>query len=92
MDVAGDIIHEDDKREARVYLTGTRYRGAVQNAALIMDTGSKWTATADSCIRLGCNIHDAQIDAPEGVAVTARGGRDGEYTLAPGGRLIITAQ
>lgn len=89
MTVSGDIVHEDPERETRVYLTGTALTGALKDVALIMDTGSKWTATADSDIRLGCNVETAQIDALPGVTITAAGAEPAEYELASGGKLIV---
>lgn len=89
MDVTGDIIHEDPEREMRVYLTGTQLKGAIVDAALIMDKGSHWTATGDSRVTLGCDIEDYQIDALPGVTITAKGGEAGVYELASGGKLVV---
>ena len=90
MSVTGDILHEDPERECRVYMASTCLTGAIQNAAIIMDQGSRWYATGDSTVILACDIESAQIDAPAGVTVTmtAETGQ-GSYTLASGGTLIV---
>ena len=90
MTVTGDILHEDPERSCRVYLSSTCLTGRIRNAALIMDMGSRWYATADSDVVLGGDVEVAQIDAPEGVTVTALAAEGaGEYTLSSGGRLIV---
>ena len=55
-----------------------------------MNTGSKWVATADSSITLITDINTAQIDAPEGVTITAIASETAEYTLASGGKFVVT--
>ena len=55
-----------------------------------MDTGSKWIATADSNVIMIADINPAQIDAPEGVTIKAVASETAEYTLASGGKLIVT--
>lgn len=90
MSVTGDILHEDPERECRVYMASTCLTGAIQNAAIIMDQGSRWYATGDSTVTLACDIESAQIDAPADVTITmtAETGQ-GSYTLASGGTLIV---
>ena len=85
----GDIIHADHERSMTVNLRSTVYEGAVKNANLTMDRGSRWTATGDSQVVFGCDIDLSQIDAPEGVCIKARGASSGEYALASGGRLVV---
>lgn len=90
MAVAGDILHEDPERECRVYMTSTALTGAIQNAAIIMDQGSRWYATADSRVALASTIETAQIDAPAGVTVTMQASSgQGTYTLSSGGTLVV---
>ena len=90
MSVTGDILHEDPERDMRVYLTSTCLTGAIQNAALVMDQGSRWYATGNSSVTLGGDVEVAQIDAPEGVTVTARAeAGQGTYTLSSGGTLVV---
>lgn len=91
MSVSGDLIHEDDSRDMWVSLRSTLLTGAIQGANLAMDAGSKWVATADSNVTLLTDLDPAQLDAPKGVTITARGGKAGEYTLAGGGRLMVEA-
>lgn len=90
MTAKGDIVHEDPDRDMRVYLTSADYQGAIQNAALFMDTGSRWFATGDSNVVLGGKVRTEQVDAPAGVTVrmTAEDGQ-GTYNLPSGGTLIV---
>ncbi len=90
MSVTGDILHEDPERDCRVYLSSACLTGAIHNAALMMDEGSRWYATGDSDIILGSTIESAQIDAPAGVTITASAASgQGTYTLSSGGTLIV---
>jgi hypothetical protein len=90
MSVTGDILHEDPERDCRVYLTSTCLTGTVQNAALILDQGSRWYATGDSSVVLGGTVETAQIDAPAGVTITAKAADgQGTYPLSSGGTLIV---
>ena len=90
MSVSGDILHEDPERDMRVYMNSACLTGAIVNAALIMDQGSRWYATADSSVVIAGDFEVAQIDAPAGVTIkaTASGGQ-GSYTLSSGGTLIV---
>ena len=63
--------------------------GAIKNANLSIDAGSKWYATADSTVTLTEDVYVNQIDAPEGVTINAKGGAAGTYDLPGGGKLII---
>jgi hypothetical protein len=89
MDVTGDLLHEDPERAMWISLNSTTLYGAIINGNLTMDIGSKWTATADSNIQLLSEIDLAQIDAPKGVTIRARGGQKAVYELAGGGRLVV---
>lgn len=89
MNVEGDCIHEDDRREMWISLNSTVLKGAIQNANLSMDAGSKWYATADSTVTFTSDLYPNQMDAPEGVTIQAVGDVAGEYTLASGGKLIV---
>lgn len=91
MDVKGDILHEDNTREMWVMLNSTQLAGAIVNANLALDKGSKWTATADSVVTFVTDVDPAQIDATEGVTITAKGAEAAEYTLPGGGRLVVEA-
>lgn len=92
MDVTGDFIHEDTERDMWILLSSTQITGAIQNANVSFDKGSKWTATKDSTVCFVTDVEPAQIDAVEGVTITATGAEAGEYTLASGGKLIVTAE
>ncbi len=91
MDVKGDLIHDDTTRQMWISLTSTQLEGAIRNANLVMDAGSKWTASADSSVTIIGTLDPAQIDAKEGVTITAAGGETGTYELASGGKLIVQA-
>ena len=90
MEIEGDLIHGDSERTMWVELTSTLIKGKMENVTLAMNTGSKWVATADSSITLITDINTAQIDAPEGVTITAIASETAEYTLASGGKFVVT--
>ena len=91
MTVTGDLLHEDTTRDMWVELTSTLLTGAIKNANLSLDVGSKWIATADSEVTLLTDLDPAQVDAPAGVTITVHGGENAEYALASGGKLVVTA-
>lgn len=88
MDAAGDLIHEDPDRDMRITLRSTTLKGAIQNAYLELDTGSRWFATGDSTVTLLGDIDTTQVDAPEGVTITLTGKQDATEQLASGGLLV----
>lgn len=71
-----------------ISLTASCLHGRIEDAGLHMDIGSKWTATADSHVRVYGGIDLEQLDAPTGVTVYAETGISGEYILTSGGRLL----
>jgi hypothetical protein len=93
MTVEGNILHEDTERTMSVALFGTILKGCIKNASVSLDSGSKWTATADSKITLVDSAALSSIDAPAGVTITAVAGKGctlkGTYKLAGGGTLNI---
>ena len=90
MSVTGDVLHEDPERDCRVYLISACLTGKIENAALVMDQGSRWYATGDSHVILGGDVEIAQIDAPAGVTVTAQAADgQGSYDLRSGGKLVV---
>lgn len=91
MDIRGDVLHEDPERTMHLYLTSTSLTGAIQNAQLELDPGSRWYATADSTVTLYGTVDGAQIDAPSGVTIRALGGQEMTLSLPSGGTLIVTA-
>jgi hypothetical protein len=92
MDIAGDIIHAEDKenRTMTVYLESTTLSGAIKDALISINPLSMWIATADSNVTIIGNIVLSQIDAPAGVTITAVGAESGTFTLASGGTLIVS--
>ena len=74
-----------------VMLNSTQLTGAIQQANVAFDKGSKWTATADSDVVFVTDVEPAQIDAPAGVTITAIGAEAGVFALSSGGKLIVTA-
>ena len=91
LDVKGDLIHEDTDRAMWINLNSTIITGRIVNAVVCFDIGSKWIATEDSNITLSSEVDIAQIDAYEGVTITAKGQKSGTYNLSSGGTLIIEA-
>lgn len=92
MDTANDIIHGDPNRIMEVKFRNSTLRGAITGAPVVrMDSTSRWTATADSDVILMGSVDTAQLDAAEGITITAKTGQSGEITLASGGKLILTA-
>ncbi len=90
MSVKGDLLHEDTERRMWIEMNSALLTGGIANGTLTMDGGSKWIATKDSTVHLMNDINLAQIDAREGVTITATGGEKGTYTLASGGKLVVT--
>jgi hypothetical protein len=89
MTVSGDIVHEDTDRTMWVYLDSTTLSGAIQDACLVLDSQSRWVATADSTVTLTGDVALSQIEAPTGVTITAVGGESGTFTLSGGGMLVL---
>ena len=89
MDIIGDVIHNDPERDAYIYLNSSVLRGAIHHATLALNPGSKWIATGDSEIILGCDVDTAQIDAEAGITIHAKGGTTGGFDLASDGKLIL---
>jgi hypothetical protein len=91
MDMTGDIIHTEDKknRDMNVYLEQTTLKGAIKDARISMTPLSKWIATADSNVTFLGDIELPQIDAPAGVTITAVANMSGTYKLAGSGTLIL---
>ena len=95
MDLDGNIIHDDPDRSMSVTFNDVILKGAIKNASISLDAGSKWTASADSKVTLLGNIDVEKIDAIKGVIITAMAGEGctlkGLYSLAGGGTLKIKA-
>ncbi len=88
----GDIIHEDTDRTMNVTFLNAALKGVIEDAYISME-GSKWYATGDSSVCLVGAVEASQIDAPQGVTVSAVAGEGcglaGEYALASGGNLVV---
>jgi hypothetical protein len=89
----GNVLNLDTERRMSVKLVATSLKGAVRNAALSLDAGSRWTATADSQLLLVKPTTLKQIDAPAGVSIDATAEPEvaakGRYRLASGGVLTV---
>lgn len=74
-------------------MANTNLNGAIVKAYVTMNAGSKWTATADSTVILIGDCRIGQIDAAEGVTISAEAGEgcslSGEYKLTSGGVLVV---
>ena len=90
MKLEGDFIHEDTEREMFLNFRRVHMTGAIHNASLTMDVRSFWYATADSEVTFAGEIFLNQIDAPEGVTISAKGEKAGTYDLFSGGKLVVT--
>ncbi len=91
MDMEGDVLHDDhEARPMTICLESTTLKGAIKGARLSMNRLSKWIATADSTVTLASDIKIEQIDAPEGVSITATAASGaGTYKLASCGTLVV---
>ena len=86
----GDFIHEDTEREMYLDFSKVHMTGAIHGAVLNMDIKSYWFATSDSEVTLTGEISLNQINAPEGVTITAHAQTPATHPLPSGGKLIIT--
>jgi hypothetical protein len=90
MSANGDILHDDPERDLRVSLVSSDLRGAIRNAYVSLDAGSKWYATADSNVTFSAETDLEQVDAPAGVTITAKAdSNQGTYDLYSGGKLVV---
>lgn len=90
MKLEGDFIHEDTEREMFLDFTRVHMKGAIHNATVNMDVRSYWFATADSEVTFTGEVFLNQIDAPQGVTISAKGETAGTYDLFSGGKLVVT--
>lgn len=64
--------------------------GAITGGVLLtLDAGSRWTANGDSSVVLNGDVSLQQLDALDGVTVTAVGAEDKTVTLPSGGTLVV---
>lgn len=93
MDVFGDILHEDSQRIMAVNMKHTKLHGKIENAVILMDPASKWTATADSHVSITAYgpTGAGNIDALPGVTVYAKSDvlKSGSTDLPSGGKLVV---
>lgn len=91
MTVHGDIIHEDVKRTFSLTMKHVKMQGRIENAVLVMDPATTWTATGDSHVTVTATGPVGNIDALEGVTVYVKGDVYAPGTvleLPSGGKLI----
>lgn len=91
MDVSGDIIHEDSQRTMAVTMKHTRLRGQIENAIIVTDPATCWTATKDSHVTITSAGPMGTIDALEGVTIYAASDvlAPGTTVLPSGGKLVV---
>lgn len=91
MDVCGDIIHEDTQRVMAVALKHVNLRGGIENAVILTDPATTWTATKDSHVSITAFGPMGKIDALEGVTIYAKSDvlPVGTTTLPSGGKLVV---
>lgn len=94
MDVAGDILHEDSQRVMAVNMRHAKLRGRIENAVILMDPASTWTATADSHVAITAFGPMGTIDALPGVTIYAKSDvlQPGATSLPSGGKLVVEGQ
>ena len=91
-DYEGDIVHEDPDRDVFVTLENASLTGSINKGILTLKGGAQWFATGDSSVTLTGFVHEGQIDAAEGVTITAVADSAGTYPLPSGGTLVtVTA-
>lgn len=91
MDVVGDILHEDSQRIMVVNMKHTKLKGAVQNAVILTDPATIWTATADSHVTITAFGPTGTIDALPNVTIYAKSDvlKPGTTVLPSGGKLVV---
>lgn len=90
MEVCGDIVHVDANRTMAVSIRHTSIHGGIQNAHIQMDAVSSWYATKDSEVTMIGDFKAEQLDAPEGVTITAVCEKNmTSCTLPSGGKLVV---
>ena len=95
-ELEGDILHEDTQRTMTVSFYASSLHGGIQGAYVSLDPRSSWYATKNSMVVLLGTVTAEQIDAPEGVTITAGAGKGcklhGDILLKSGGVLSIVKQ
>ena len=90
MNTENSILHEDPNRRMTLHMNNTSLVGAITGGVLLsMDASSRWTADADSSVVLNGDVALGQIDAKEGVTITAIGAEAAEIALPSGGKLVV---
>ena len=90
MNTENSILHEDPNRRMTLKLENTTLTGAITGGVLLtMDEKSKWIATVDSEVVFNGDVSLSQIDAKEGVTVTAIGAEEVSASLPSGGKLVV---
>ncbi len=92
LDTDNSIHHGDPNRMMEVRMENSTLRGAITGGAILrMDAASHWLATADSDVTLMGQFGAGQIDAAEGVTITAVAAQSGQVRLPSGGLLRMNA-
>ena len=91
MELSGDIIHEDTARVMAIALKHVKLQGAIENAVIITDPATVWTATKDSHVSITSFGPMGTIDALPGVTIYAKSDvlPVGTVTLKSGGKLVV---
>jgi hypothetical protein len=92
----GSILHADRERSMTLVLQDAHLTGAIVDAELSMNSGSRWTASADSRVTLRGFDSSSAIDAPVGITIRANASSDTHLpdrtVLKSGGVLVIEPQ
>ena len=71
-------------------LENTALVGAITGGVLLtLDAGSRWTANGDSSVVLNGDVSLQQLDALDGVTITAVGAEEKTVPLPSGGTLVV---
>ena len=89
-----DILHEDPQRVMALTLKHTKLTGRIENAVLVTDPASAWTATAESHGTITAFGPMGTIDALQGVTIYAKSDvlEPGTTDLPSGGKLVVEGQ
>lgn len=91
MDVEGDIIHDDSRRVMVVNMKHVKLLGRIDNAVILTDPATTWTATEDSHVSITAFGPMGTIDALPGITIYAKSDvlPSGTTDLPSGGKLVV---
>ncbi|MBQ9268822.1 MAG: hypothetical protein IJ206_04800 [Oscillospiraceae bacterium] len=94
MDIEGDILHEDPQRVMALTLKHTKLKGRIENAVIVTDPSTIWTATADSHVTVTAFGPMGKIDALPDVTIYAKSDvlKPSTTDLPSGGKLVVEGQ